>query len=564
MNRAIIAILVCQGLLVSSTDSQSNHLPGALQERARRFYSTIAQYSPFYAGYLGIHEHDTELPDISVRSVKRLRDYLRNELDEIDRIDTTGWSVDDHTDYSLYMALVKYAAIDIEEYVGGRRMTSFYAPDCLYGIYYLMARPSLPFARRADAFLERMRRIPDYLENAIDQVNCADTIADEYAQFMAEQTQCLIRGFSGILLDSFPGRVAEILSIRDQADWALGTFILFCRDGSRKQRDARALGRKNYDRALSELYLLEIGSDSIRNIAETVYSQSDSMIRVLNTLTPYPDYMWGMMHDVITTPPEDSTIIFCQTELDRIKEFLDTNHIVTVPSEIGKCVFLAKSDYGLFGYRTSDFIVEPGRLDRDQSGYYFFDFQMLTHWIGDSISADYFSWSFRMKLVCDVIPGEYFQKQIALRNPSFIRKASDDYAAIRGWELYIKEQLIGMGLMGENPQCLIEFYKEIREYALGAMIEIDLHCRGISPDAILTAMADKYDNKDDAAYAIKIASINPFFNSVALMGWQKFKEMRAKAENKEGGNFSLREFHDHILSEGCIPPALIARKYGWE
>jgi len=49
-----------------------------------------------------------------------------------------------------------------------------------------------------------------------------------------------------------------------------------------------------------------------------------------------------------------------------------------------------------------------------------------------------------------------------------------------------------------------------------------------------------------------------------LMGYYLFKDMQEKARAKEGDKFDLREFHDKVLSEGRIPPSLIARKYGWE
>jgi uncharacterized protein (DUF885 family) len=42
-----------------------------------------------------------------------------------------------------------------------------------------------------------------------------------------------------------------------------------------------------------------------------------------------------------------------------------------------------------------------------------------------------------------------------------------------------------------------------------------------------------------------------------LMGKREIMKLRTAMEERDGGDFSLRDFHDVLLSEGSIPPTLM-------
>jgi uncharacterized protein (DUF885 family) len=44
------------------------------------------------------------------------------------------------------------------------------------------------------------------------------------------------------------------------------------------------------------------------------------------------------------------------------------------------------------------------------------------------------------------------------------------------------------------------------------------------------------------------------------MGELKIQELRARAENALGAEFSLRDFHDIIIADGSMPLSLIERR----
>ncbi len=46
------------------------------------------------------------------------------------------------------------------------------------------------------------------------------------------------------------------------------------------------------------------------------------------------------------------------------------------------------------------------------------------------------------------------------------------------------------------------------------------------------------------------------------VGMREIVRLRERARERAGGAFSLRAFHDQLLSWGTIPPALIARGMG--
>lgn len=63
--------------------------------------------------------------------------------------------------------------------------------------------------------------------------------------------------------------------------------------------------------------------------------------------------------------------------------------------------------------------------------------------------------------------------------------------------------------------------------------------------------------------AAKAESVrNSMYPGTAVMYWlgtQGLHRLRAQVQAREGGAFTLRRFHDRVLSYGAIPVAVIAR-----
>jgi len=93
-----------------------------------------------------------------------------------------------------------------------------------------------------------------------------------------------------------------------------------------------------------------------------------------------------------------------------------------------------------------------------------------------------------------------------------------------------------------------------------AVVDIGLHERSLAFEGAVAVYRDRIGMPPDAAHAE--ACKNSMFPGTAVMYWlgtDAIHALRGDRERAEGAAFSLRRFHDRLLSFGSIPVPLIAR-----
>ena len=93
-----------------------------------------------------------------------------------------------------------------------------------------------------------------------------------------------------------------------------------------------------------------------------------------------------------------------------------------------------------------------------------------------------------------------------------------------------------------------------------AVVDIGLHDRSLSFDDTVAIYRDRIGLTPDAA--LGEACKNSMFPGTAVMYWlgtEAIHRLRRDRERADGSAFSLRRFHDRLLSFGSIPVPLIAR-----
>ena len=216
-------------------------------------------------------------------------------------------------------------------------------------------------------------------------------------------------------------------------------------------------------------------------------------------------------------------------------------------------------------YGGDDDFSGPGPLDSNRTAYYYV--QTCAGW-----SVDYdsplnvaYNQHFRKKLVENLMRGRYLPGQIALSNPSLYRRLYVDQMYYLGWSYYIYELLLREGYFENQDEMLAEFYGELKSLAVQTEVDVGLNCGKYNMVSASMILMDKLQaDIDYAIFRSLFSSVYPFSGVSCIAGMKLFKDMRNKAETLEDEKFDLKAFHHKILSEGAIPPVLIARKYGWD
>ena len=130
---------------------------------------------------------------------------------------------------------------------------------------------------------------------------------------------------------------------------------------------------------------------------------------------------------------------------------------------------------------------------------------------------------------------------------------ANDYPALHEWSV-------------EKPaefwDAMWEFGRIRGDRGARAVVDIGLHERSMSTDEAVAVYRDRIGMSPEAARA-EVCK-NSMFPGTAVMYWlgtDTLHTLRRERERVEGASFSLRSFHDRLLSFGSIPVPLIAKVF---
>lgn len=163
------------------------------------------------------------------------------------------------------------------------------------------------------------------------------------------------------------------------------------------------------------------------------------------------------------------------------------------------------------------------------------------------------------------LPGEHFQ--IALQQqrtdlPRFRRFGSEP-AFTRGWGLYAASLGDTLGLYTDESAKLDAAAVQMR-CAVALVVDTSLHAKGWTRSQAFDYLRVHLGIDDlDAQSLIDSYATSPA-DALACMGEMSFRTLRARAQQRFGSRFDLREFHSEILRGGAMPLDILeARMKSW-
>ena len=164
----------------------------------------------------------------------------------------------------------------------------------------------------------------------------------------------------------------------------------------------------------------------------------------------------------------------------------------------------------------------------------------------------------------EAVPGHHLQVALAreLEGIPDFRKATFHTAYVEGWGLYAES--LGPDLnMYQNPY---ERYGRLQSElmrALRLVTDTGLHYYGWTREQAVATMSKSkggWINDDVVSSEVDRYIAIPGQALAYKVGELKIKELRARAENKLGPKFDIREFHDVVLRNGSLPLTLLERE----
>ena len=528
-----------------------------LEDLDRRYTMWSLQRNPTAATDAGIHDYDTRLADFSAGAQRDDLARLRGFRDELAALPPPpGASPHDRMDYLLVRA-------DLEGDWWSRavlrplqRNPTVYEGECANGIFSIVKRRYASDDVRVRDAIARLRACPRVLTDG--EANLTDTVR-EFAQIASDDVRdgdsLYTTTLDGIAHDASPATARDLRAAQAQALTALHAYRAWL-DGRMPQFHAGgfAVGREQYDWYLRRVLLLPFDADEVATIGRLALARD----RALEAWEENRD-----AHAPAGTPQPHFTskaafLRYYQSALARLVAFVKGHAIVDIPAYVGP-FHIVQVPEALAATYPGGFMNPPGMFSRDPEGFYFVpDF--------GAKNGGFFVAAARQSVLPvlghEGIPGHFLQFSYAYHNPDFIRHAHGDGVFAEGWAFYGEEMLMRQGLYDREPAARRQVIHLMRHRATRVGVDV-----GLATGAMTLPQAIAYFTKNagiDEATARGEATrfaMDPGQAIDYLVGKTQIETLIGLAHDRAGASFSLRTFHDRLLSFGTVPFSTI--RYEW-
>ncbi|MHA2248361.1 MAG: DUF885 domain-containing protein [Candidatus Hodarchaeales archaeon] len=513
---------------------------------------------PLICHDLGIHDYDGMLPDYSESAVLNRITEIKNNLKQLEKVSSPykeeKFSKFEYNLVKLALEGELFELRDREEFKDNPLIFIF-PLTIIEGSF--TKRSFAPVEDRISLIIEFERKIPDFLEQA------RSILKESLPQakiFMSLQFLPGIINFYSSELESFivqtqdRSKLETWQSVNDKAIIAMNQFSKTLQEEYMPRAHSNfALGEEKFSELLKRTEFIDIPVDKLLAIGEQDLEQNYNRLKAVLDNKGGEKYLEEIQHDY---PAPEELLNTAQKTLDRTKQFVIDFNIAGVPTD-EQCTVIETPEFARkFGFAAMN---APGPFEvPEASEAYYYITPPDASWDEVQIQKfmTFFNKSFlEMVTVHEAWPGHYLQLLYNKQSKSDISKLfARSVSMIEGWAHYCEEMVLEQGY---EPFDRIKL--EIGQL-IGALVRncryiaaIKMHCKGMSIDKAKKLFLEKaFMTERNAEIEARRGTINPMYLNYTL-GKLLLKKLREDYANQLGDNFSLREFHDKLLSYGSPP-----------
>ena len=536
----------------------------SLDRLGQDMLENLQKFYPVRSTEMGIHAYDHRFTDYSSSSVRDMIKLLTDYEQKLYKYRNADLPMDQQVKYHLLKSNADIALHDLKRLKWHEKSPLVYVNEIVDGIYLLLISRHAPMEERLVTIMERMRAVPPFLETARKNLRNPPLIWVEAAREALATALDFYQSVTGELMARFPDRADQILKVSTRAREAMTSFDAHLADITTGGATDFAIGKDAFDYKLRHEYLLDFDSDSLLRLGESLLAGAQ------RDYAEYEEFMaldrQNGREDVFMPAcfSRQDVLDYYSWEVERVREYLEENDIVTVPEEVASIqvietptflqtmiTAIAYQPAGPFNtVQEARFYVRPIPDDLDSAR-----LAALYRYVHRR--------GFKGSVVHEAYPGHHLQTQVAGMHPDPVRKWQMNNMAVEGWALYCEEMMYDAGLYGEEDSGQwLAILGGIRFRAARIVADVKLHTGQFTyqqcVDWMIEALEiDTESGRDYIRNQVRLYTHRPTYQMSYLVGKLEILALRDAMAERDGDEFSLSAFHDAVLDEGAIPPALL-------
>lgn len=537
------------------------------------FDSFVNQYSafnPVNASFLGLHQWDSHLPNVSNDSVQQRQRGIEQLLLQADEISTESLTPIQRLDLRAAAAFLRTQLWECQTGHVILRNPSYYTGEGIFGVLSPLLSDYAPLNDRLNASIARMKDIPAFLLQAQSMlrdmptawVSRARNECDGAAKLFSDGLKQFAKANN---IDS-----SELVESANLARNAFGNFASWLDEqlvnGSANQVTA---GADSFDLLLKEAHFAPQSSSELLCYAykELVIADKKLQSGFKEFSVESPQAALAQLSNIY--PEADDYYASYSRLWEECRASAISNDLVTWPDFPIEYVprpywvdDASKQLYFLF-YRA------PAAFNRPPVHNYFVN-PLPQNRREEFLQANNLSVIKLNHVVHHGAIGHHVQNWNAYHSQSRMGQISAVDTASRvammtgltmaeGWACYATYLMEEFGFL--TPLESYSEHQSRRRMCARAIVDIELHTGNFTFEEAVAFYMTRAGMPENAARSeVTKNSMYPAGAVIYLLGQDAIHTLRQDIQELDGANFSLKNFHDEFLSYGSLPVYLIAEE----
>jgi uncharacterized protein (DUF885 family) len=546
----------------------------AFDALSRRYFDEVVALAPVNATALGDHRFDAELDDVSANARAQTVSLEREMLATLRALDHAHLSRAHQVDAELLASQLEYDIFTIEELQSWAWNPLLYTNLAGNSVYTLMARDFAPLPERLRNVHKRLVQVPRFLAQVRESLDLA-RVPKVYAETAVKQNGGVISLINELVvphLSALPAEEqAEFKAAIERARNAVSQHQIWL---EKKLVPAATgdfrVGAPLYDKKLrfaldSPLTRAEIRTRAVSELQKTRAEMYDIARRVLRgrpKAPPLPDtpdenaqqtaIQAALELTYAQRPPRNQVFEVARRAYEDALAFVRTKDFVTMYDDPIEIIPMPEFNRGV----ALAYCDAPGPLDKGMKTFFAVS-PIPDDWTNkqvDSYLREYNTRAINNLTIHEAMPGHYLQLTHANRYDSPLRAALGSGTFIEGWAVYGERLMVEQGYMNGDPLMQLTQLKWYLRTIANAILDQGVQVDGWTREQAMHLMThDTFQEEREAAAKWVRAQLSVAQLPTYFVGYQEHFALREEAKQRWGKDFTLKRYHDAVLSYGSPP-----------
>jgi hypothetical protein len=566
------AVLFC--LVVLMTMNASAQPSGEYTKLLDQFFDRYFESNPSQGTATGFHQYDTKLEDYSKAGIDREIAFNHEFLKKFNGLNASKMPLEDRDDLELVKSSIHSQLLELETIRQWQRNPDRYSSGVTGSIFVIMSRNFASQPERLKSVIAREKQMPAVFAAARANLKDCPKI---YTEIAIEQIPGIVDFFQSDVPQAFKDVKDEkllaefkesnervISELKSYGDYLQKT-VLPASNGDYR------IGAENYRKKLLYDEMVDVPIDRLLQIGTANMQRNQAEFkRVAALIDPKATPQQILELAESDHPTADELIPAFRNVLAGLKSFIETDHIVTIPSPVPPIV---EETPAFMRALTSASMDTPGPYEHVAKEAFFNVTLPEKNW--PPKKTEEWLQGFNRGVITstaihEAYPGHYTQFLWLHDVHSRVRKLLGCGTNAEGWAHYTEQMMLDEGY-GRDKSLPEEKDTKFLKLRLGQLqdallrnarfiVGIKMHTGQMTfEQGVDFFTKEGYQTPAVAERETKRGTSDPTFLMYTL-GKLQIMQLREDYKKKVGANFSLQEFHDEFLKKGFPPVKIIRRE----